>query len=75
MLHKSEPMYQLSEQEAFRAMTLFLDHFYDQAGDDMETLTADISISADGRTLDPAAWNDWMRCIQAVKAEAAPQAD
>jgi hypothetical protein len=35
----------------------------------METLLADITIEADGGTLDPAAWDDWMRCVRAVKGK------
>jgi len=62
-------MYQLSEREAFQAMTQFLTEFYDRAGNDMETLLADITIESDGMTLDPAAWVDWIRCVRAVKAE------
>jgi hypothetical protein len=53
--------------EALRAMQLFLRQFYDRAGNDMETLIADISIERDGGTLDPAAWEDWMRCITEVR--------
>jgi len=56
-------MYQLSEREAFDVITRFLTEFYGRAGSDMETLLADITIEADGGTLDPAAWDDWMRCV------------
>ena len=62
-------MHQLSETEAFRAMTQFLSEYYDRAGNDMETLLADIAIESDGMTLDPAAWDDWMRCVRAAKGE------
>ena len=62
-------MNQLSEREAFEAMTRFLTEFYDRAGNDLETLLADITIESDGVTLDPAAWEDWMRCVRAVKGE------
>ena len=65
-------MYELSEREAFRAMSLFLDHYYGEAGYDLMTLMADISIEADGGTLDPAAWEDWMDCVRAVKGEVTP---
>jgi hypothetical protein len=58
----------LSEHEAFRAMTLFLTQYYARAGDYLVTLLADIGIEADGQTLDPAAWNDWKRCVDTVKA-------
>ena len=62
-------MYQLSESEAFEAMARFLAEFYSRAGNDMDTLLADITIEADGGTLDPAAWEDWVRCVRAVKGE------
>ena len=51
-------------------MTLFLRQYYERAGDDLATLLADISIERDGGTLDPAAWDDWMRCVRTVKSEA-----
>ena len=50
-------------------MSLFLDHYYGEAGDDLMTLMADISIEADGGTLDPAAWEDWMDSVRTVKGE------
>jgi hypothetical protein len=59
-------MASLSEREAFQAMTLFLQEFYARAGNDIETLLADITIEADGGTLDPAAWDDWLRCVESV---------
>ena len=62
-------MYELSEKEAFAAMARFLAEFYERAGNDMETLLADVNIEKDGMTLDPAAWEDWMRCVRAVKGE------
>ncbi len=48
-------------------MSLFLDQFAERAGDDLLTLLAGIVIEADGGTADPAAWNDWMRCVEQVK--------
>jgi hypothetical protein len=62
-------VYELSETEAFQAMRLFLAQFYRRAGDDLATLMADVSIEADGGPLDPAAWEDWMACVRAVKGE------
>jgi hypothetical protein len=35
-------------------MALFLEQFYNRAGDDLATLMADITIESDGGTLDPA---------------------
>ena len=61
-------MHKLDEHEAFRAMTMFLTQFAERAGDDLLTLMSDITIGPDGGTFDPAAWNDWMRCVEAVKS-------
>jgi hypothetical protein len=66
-------MYQLTEREAFQAMSLFLDQFAERAGDDLLTLLGDITIEADGGTTDPAAWEDWMRCVAEVKSPAGDQ--
>jgi hypothetical protein len=60
-------MYQLTEHEAFAALTLFVNEFLERAGDDLLLLVTDIAIEKDGITSDPAAWNDWMRCVRAVK--------
>ena len=62
----------MTEQQAFEAMRLCLEHFYSQAGNDMETLLTDISVQADGGTLDPAAWHDCLRCIRATTGESDP---
>jgi hypothetical protein len=42
----------------------------ERAGDDLVTLLADITIESDGDTLDPAAWDDWVRCVGKVKVRA-----
>jgi hypothetical protein len=70
-------MYSLNEKEAFDAMSLFVNRFYREAGDDLVTLIADISTKSDegrlwhsdGGPLDPAAWSDWIKCVQAVKSQ------
>ncbi|MFD8421647.1 hypothetical protein [Streptomyces sp. NPDC059466] len=62
--------YELNEREAFLAMSRFLWQFANRAGDDLLTLLGDIGIEADGQTTDPAAWEDWMRCVRSVVADA-----
>ena len=57
----------ISERQGFDAMRLFLEEFYARAGSDMETLLADISLEPDGQPLDPAAWPDWLRCVERAK--------
>ncbi|MFG2489449.1 MULTISPECIES: hypothetical protein [Streptomyces] len=58
--------YELNEREAFVAMSRFVWQFANRAGDDLLTLLGDIGIEADGGTTDPAAWEDWMRCVRSV---------
>jgi hypothetical protein len=65
--------YQLTEAEAFRAMRCFLEQFFRSAGNDVATLLVDISIvvgnepwQPDGSTHDPAAWDDWLKCVDDV---------
>lgn len=57
----------ITEREAFVALRLFLEQFYARAGNDMETLIADITLEPDGQPLDPAAWEDWIRCVAEAK--------
>jgi ATP-dependent Clp protease ATP-binding subunit ClpA len=59
------PEFSLTEQEALEAMRCFLERFSQSAG--VMTLLADITILTDGGTSDPAAWYDWLRCIEQVK--------
>ena len=63
--------YALTEQEAFLAMELFINQFASTMGSLGEvawvTLLSDIKVEADGTTTDPAAWHDWLTCVQAVK--------
>jgi len=51
--------------EAFKAMSCFLEKYYDQtSSDDVGSLLGEIRILEDGSTADPAAWEDWMNCIR-----------
>ncbi len=62
---------QLTPEEAFEAMTLFLKLYYEYTeSDDVGSLLGGMMIDADGGTFDPAYWHEWMRCIQQVKDEA-----
>lgn len=62
---------QMTELEAFVAMKLLLEQFYSRAGNDIETLIADVTIESDGDPLDPAAWHDWMACVREAKDKSA----
>lgn len=59
--------YTLTEREAFEAMSRFLWQYANRAGDDLITLLGDIHIEEDGIPTDPAAWDDWLSCVRAVK--------
>ena len=57
----------MNESQALRAMKAFLSQYYARTGNDLETLIADITIDSNGATLDPAAWDDWLSCVNAVR--------
>lgn len=63
--------YALTEQEAFLAMELFINQFASTMGrlDEVAWVTkmSDIMVWEDGMTTDPAAWDDWLTCVQTVK--------
>lgn len=61
----------MDERQAFKATTLFLNEFYGRAGNDMETLLADLTLEADGQPLDPATWDDWLRCVEEGRRQSA----
>ena len=63
-------MYTLDEREAFEAMTLFLETFYDRGHSDDSDVAMVLwttHIEADGSTADPAAWHDWLEAVRQVK--------
>jgi hypothetical protein len=65
-------MAQLTERQAFAAMVLFLEQFYQRTeSDEVGGLLSDLNFSADeAQTADPAAWQAWLDCIQqAVSTE------
>lgn len=62
--------------EAFRAMLIFLDRYYERGGgqsEDIATLLSGISqtVWADGSTNDPAQWQDWLDAVRAARDEGA----
>jgi hypothetical protein len=61
--------------EAFLAMSDFIWRYAESAGDDLITLLGDTELLADGQPTDPAAWEDWVRSVQRIKAGLQPRAD
>ena len=59
--------YVLTEREAFESMSRFLWQYANRAGDRLFDLLGDIHLEPDGRPTDPAAWDDWIACVRAVK--------
>jgi hypothetical protein len=60
-------MEKLTETEAFEAMVLFLEGFYERTqSDDVGALLSQMMILEDGTTADPAAWDDWMKSVHRV---------
>ena len=54
----------ISTREAFDAMRLFLEEFYNRTdSDDVGSLLGGIQFCDDNTTMDPAAWDDWLNCI------------
>ncbi len=53
--------------ESFKAMNCFLVKHYEQtSSEDIGSLLGEIQLLEDGKTADPAAWEDWINCIQLI---------
>ncbi len=58
---------QITRKQAFEAMMLFLEEFYNRTqSDDVGGLLGDLILLEDGSTADPAAWYDWIECVEKV---------
>lgn len=54
--------------EAYLAMYEFLVELYQRTqSDELGSLLGDLSLLPDGTTADPAAWGDWLRCIERAR--------
>ena len=49
----------MTDKEGFVAMKLFLEQLYARAGNDMETLIADITLESDSKPLESGAMPIW----------------
>ena len=62
-------MVRLTEKEAFDAMMVFLEKFYESTkSDDVGALLGSMIILEDGGTADPAVWGEWLESVQKVVA-------
>lgn len=58
---------QLTRKQAFEAMVIFLEEFYNRTqSDDVGALLGQLILLEDGSTADPAAWYDWIECVEKV---------
>ncbi len=68
-------MKHLTEVQAFNAMIKFLELYYERTlSDDIGSLLGDLQFLKDGKTADPAAWQDWSNCICEVLEKSKKQA-
>jgi hypothetical protein len=59
--------YELSELEAFGAMILFLNKYYERSGDDLVSILADTLVQENGLPADPATWEAWRQAVKLTK--------
>ena len=60
----------LSLQEAYLSMFEFIVELYKRTkSDDLGAILGDLSLLPDGTTADPAAWSDWLRCVEKVRRD------
>ena len=58
----------LTKQEAFLAMFAYLEiHFRRFGPGEIGAVLSELSLLPDGGTSDPAAWDDWIKCVQKAK--------
>jgi hypothetical protein len=62
--------YNLSEEEAFAAMFEYLKGYWSEfKSANLADVLGDLQPAEHGRSSDPAAWEDWLRCVRAIKAQ------
>lgn len=55
----------LTSLQAFNAMKLFLEKYYEEtSSDDVASLLSELQFLEDGSTADPAAWESWDESVQ-----------
>lgn len=60
----------MTSKEAYKAMILFLEQFFERTGsDDIAVLLGGMMLIDDEETMDPAMWNDWIKAVKEVKEE------
>jgi hypothetical protein len=60
-------MDKLTDKQAFQAMILFLDDYYARkSSDEIGAILGGLQMIGDGMPADPAAWDDWLKCVRQV---------
>lgn len=60
-------MQDLTVEEAYRAMIFYLENLYKLTNsDDLGSFLGGMSLTGDGSTMDPAAWQDWLDAVNAI---------
>jgi len=55
--------------EAYAAMYCYLQRYYELTGaDELGVLLGSMSLLPDGGSADPAAWSDWVKAVEEVRA-------
>jgi hypothetical protein len=66
-------MSRLTADKAHRAMRAYLERQFARAPDiDVAQVLSDRQMPPDGRSAYPAAWREWLDCVEAVLAEDSP---
>jgi hypothetical protein len=66
-------MDRVTADQAHRAMRAYLERQFARAPDiDVAQVLSDCQMLPDGPSADPAAWREWLQCVEAVLAEDSP---
>ena len=58
----------LTIKQAYAATVLFLDLYYQHTkSEDVAIVLSGMKLLPDGMSVDPAAWEDWIECVQRVQ--------
>ena len=63
----------LDERDAFDAMFVFLEAYWERGGrtsDDLAVLLGSLNLAGDGMPMDPAQWSDWRAAVDKVTGSA-----
>ena len=64
----------LTVKQAYDAMFTYLEAVYERTGADaLGSLLGGMSLLADGKTADPAAWADWLSAVETVRRGESPR--